>query len=309
MENKEIYDVVIIGSGPSGITAGIYAQRAKLKSIIIEKQYMSGGQVLNTYEVDNYPGLPEINGFDMGVKFKEHAQKLGAEFITDEVIELNVMDKIKEVKCKKNSYLTKTIIIATGAEHKLLEVDGEKELFGKGVTYCATCDGAFYKEQVVAVVGGGDTALEDAIFLSRLCKKVYLIHRRDEFRGIKLLQEKIFSTPNIEVVWDTVISKINGEKEVTSITVENVKEKNSYDINVNGIFIAIGIVPNSNIFEKHLKLDQGNYIIANEDCKTSVDGVFVAGDVRTKALRQIVTAVSDGANAITSVEKYLAMNF
>lgn len=309
MENKEIYDVVIIGSGPSGITAGIYAQRAKLKSIIIEKQYMSGGQVLNTYEVDNYPGLPEINGFDMGVKFKEHAQKLGAEFITDEVIELNVMDKIKEVKCKKNSYLTKTIIIATGAEHKLLEVEGEKELFGKGVTYCATCDGAFYKEQVVAVVGGGDTALEDAIFLSRLCKKVYLIHRRDEFRGIKLLQEKIFSTPNIEVVWDTVISKINGEKEVTSITVENVKEKNSYDINVNGIFIAIGIVPNSNIFEKHLKLDQGNYIIANEDCKTSVDGVFVAGDVRTKALRQIVTAVSDGANAITSVEKYLAMNF
>lgn len=309
MENQEIYDVVIIGSGPSGLTAGIYAQRARLNSIIIEKQYMSGGQVLTTYEVDNYPGLPGINGFDMGVKFKEHAQKLGANFITDEVIELDVMNKIKKVKCKKNTYLSKTIIISTGAEHKLLGVKGEKELFGKGVTYCATCDGAFYKDQIVAVIGGGDTALEDAIFLSRICKKVYLIHRRDEFRGIKLLQEKVFATENIEVVWDTVISEIKGEKEVTSVQVQNLKTNEFYDIQLNGVFIAIGIVPNSNIFEQHLNLDEGNYIIANEDCKTSVEGVFVAGDVRTKALRQIVTAVSDGANAITSVEKYLAMNF
>lgn len=309
MENQEIYDVVIIGSGPSGLTAGIYAQRAKLNSIIIEKQYMSGGQVLTTYEVDNYPGLPGINGFDMGVKFKEHAQKLGASFITDEVIELDVMDKIKKVKCKKNTYLSKTIIISTGAEHKLLGVKGEKELFGKGVTYCATCDGAFYKDQIVAVIGGGDTALEDAIFLSRICKKVYLIHRRNEFKGIKLLQEKVFDTENIEVIWDTVISEIKGEKEVTSIQVKNLKTDELYDIQLNGVFVAIGIVPNSNIFEKHLNLDEGNYIIANENCKTSVDGVFVAGDVRTKALRQIVTAVSDGANAITSVEKYLAMNF
>ena len=307
--NNNIYDVVIIGSGPSGLAAAIYAQRAKLNTITIEKQYMSGGQVLNTYEVDNYPGLPEINGFDMGQKFRQHAEKLGAKFIKDEVLELNIMDKIKKVHCKNNEFLTKTVIIATGAQHRLLEVKGEQELYGKGVSYCATCDGAFYKEKTVAVVGGGDVALEDAIFLSRLCKKVYLIHRRDEFRGVKILQEKVFSIDNIEVIWDTVVDEICGENEVTSINISNVKTKDRKTLDVDGVFVAIGIIPNSHIFEKHLKLDESNYIIANEDCKTSVDGVFVAGDVRTKALRQIVTAVSDGANAITSIEKYLATKF
>ncbi len=310
MENiDEIYDVVIIGSGPSGISAAIYAERAKLKTITIEKQYMSGGQILNTYEVDNYPGLPGINGFDMGVKFKEHAQKLGAKFVTDEVLDLEIMEKIKKVHCKKNTFLTRTIIIATGAQHRLLDVKGEQDLYGKGVSYCATCDGAFYKEKEVAVVGGGDVALEDAIFLSRLCKKVYLIHRRDEFRGAKILQEKVFSISNIEIIWDSIVTEIKGEKEVTSISIKNLKSQEDREINLDGVFVAIGIIPNSHIFESHLNLDDGNYIIAGEDCKTSVAGVFVAGDVRTKALRQIVTAVSDGANAITSVEKYLATNF
>lgn len=307
--NENIYDVVIIGSGPSGLAAAIYAERAKLKTITIEKQYMSGGQVLNTYEVDNYPGLPEINGFDMGQKFRQHAEKLGSQFIKDEVLELEIMDDIKKVHCKKNEFLTKTVIIATGAQHRLLEVKGEKEFYGKGVSYCATCDGAFYKEKTVAVVGGGDVALEDAIFLSRICKKVYLIHRRDEFRGVKILQEKVFSISNIEVIWDTVVDEIYGENEVQGINVSNVKNNEKKEIEVDGIFVAIGIVPNSHIFEKHLQLDDGNYIVATEDCKTSVEGVFVAGDVRTKALRQIVTAVSDGANAITSIEKYLATKF
>ena len=307
--NENIYDVVIIGSGPSGLAAAIYAERAKLKTITIEKQYMSGGQVLNTYEVDNYPGLPEINGFDMGQKFRQHAEKLGSQFIKDEVLELEIMDDIKKVHCKKNEFLTKTVIIATGAQHRLLEVKGEKELYGKGVSYCATCDGAFYKEKTVAVVGGGDVALEDAIFLSRICKKVYLIHRRDEFRGVKILQEKVFSISNIEVIWDTVVDEIYGENEVKGINVSNVKNNEKKEIEVDGIFVAIGIVPNSHIFEKHLQLDDANYIVATEDCKTSVEGVFVAGDVRTKALRQIVTAVSDGANAITSIEKYLATKF
>lgn len=308
-KNEEIYDIVIIGSGPSGIAASIYAERAKLKTITLEKQYMSGGQVLNTYEVDNYPGLPEINGFDMGVKFKEHAQKLGATFITDEVLNLEIMEDIKKVNCKKNSYLTKTIIIATGAKHRHLNVKGEEELFGKGVSYCATCDGAFFKEKTVAVVGGGDVALEDAIFLSRLCKKVYLIHRRDEFRGAKIYQEKVFSIDNIEIIWDTVVSEIKGEDEVTGIDIKNLKTDEISNIDLDGVFVAIGIVPNSHIFEEHLQLDDGNYIIAGEDCETSVKGVFVAGDVRTKHLRQVVTAVSDGANAVTSVEKYLATNF
>lgn len=307
--NNDIYDVVIIGSGPSGLAAAIYAERAKLKTITIEKQYMSGGQVLNTYEVDNYPGLPEINGFDMGQKFRQHAEKLGSKFIKDEVLELEIMEDIKKVHCKKNEFLTKTVIIATGAQHRLLEVKGEKELYGKGVSYCATCDGAFYKEKTVVVVGGGDVALEDAIFLSRLCKKVYLIHRRDEFRGAKILQEKVFSIDNIEVIWDTVVEEICGENEVTGINISNVKTQDKKYLDIDGVFVAIGIIPNSHIFEKHLQLDDGNYIVATEDCKTSVDGVFVAGDVRTKALRQIVTAVSDGANAITSIEKYLATNF
>ena len=307
--NENIYDVVIIGSGPSGLVAAIYAERAKLKTITIEKQYMSGGQVLNTYEVDNYPGLPEINGFDMGQKFRQHAEKLGSQFIKDEVLELEIMDDIKKVHCKKNEFLTKTVIIATGAQHRLLEVKGEKEFYGKGVSYCATCDGAFYKERTVAVIGGGDVALEDAIFLSRICKKVYLIHRRDEFRGVKILQEKVFSISNIEVIWDTVVDEIYGENEVQGINVSNVKNNEKKEIEVDGIFVAIGIVPNSHIFEKHLQLDDGNYIVATEDCKTSVEGVFVAGDVRTKALRQIVTAVSDGANAITSIEKYLFKNY
>lgn len=309
MNNNDIYDVVIIGSGPSGLAAAIYAERAKLKTITIEKQYMSGGQILNTYEVDNYPGLPEINGFDMGQKFRQHAEKLGSQFVKDEVLELEIMDKVKKVHCKKNEFLTKTVIIATGAQHRLLEVKGEKELYGKGVSYCATCDGAFYKDKIVAVVGGGDVALEDAIFLSRLCKKVYLIHRRDEFRGVKILQEKVFSIDNIEIIWDTVVDEICGENEVSSINVSNVKTNEKKSLDVDGVFVAIGIIPNSHIFEKHLQLDDGNYIVATEDCKTSVEGVFVAGDVRTKALRQIVTAVSDGANAITSIEKYLATKF
>ncbi len=309
MNNNDIYDVVIIGSGPSGLSAAIYAERAKLKTITIEKQYMSGGQILNTYEVDNYPGLPEINGFDMGQKFRQHAEKLGSQFVKDEVLELEIMDKVKKVHCKKNEFLTKTVIIATGAQHRLLEVKGEKELYGKGVSYCATCDGAFYKDKIVAVVGGGDVALEDAIFLSRLCKKVYLIHRRDEFRGVKILQEKVFSIDNIEIIWDTVVDEICGENEVSSINVSNVKTNEKKSLDVDGVFVAIGIIPNSHIFEKHLQLDDGNYIVATEDCKTSVEGVFVAGDVRTKALRQIVTAVSDGANAITSIEKYLATKF
>ena len=309
MNNNDIYDVVIIGSGPSGLSAAIYAERAKLKTITIEKQYMSGGQILNTYEVDNYPGLPEINGFDMGQKFRQHAEKLGSQFVKDEVLELEIMDKVKKVHCKKNEFLTKTVIIATGAQHRLLEVKGEKELYGKGVSYCATCDGAFYKDKIVAVVGGGDVALEDAIFLSRLCKKVYLIHRRDEFRGVKILREKVFSIDNIEIIWDTVVDEICGENEVSSINVSNVKTNEKKSLDVDGVFVAIGIIPNSHIFEKHLQLDDGNYIVATEDCKTSVEGVFVAGDVRTKALRQIVTAVSDGANAITSIEKYLATKF
>lgn len=304
----KIYDVVIIGSGPAGLTAAIYAKRAELETIVIEKEIASGGQVLNTYEVDNYPGLPGINGYDLGMKFREHADKLGAEFVTDDVVSVEKSDELFTVVCEEGSYTAKTVIISTGASHRKLSVPGEEELTGMGVSYCATCDGAFFRNRVTAVTGGGDVAIEDAIFLSRMCKKVYLIHRRDELRGAKTLQTQLFALENVEVLWDTVVEKINGEEQVESITIKNVKTEAVEELPVDGIFIAVGIHPQSSAFDGLVEMDHG-YIKAGENCETSVPGIFAAGDVRTKQLRQVSTAVADGANAITSVERYLTAHF
>lgn len=300
----KIFDLIIIGSGPAGLAAAVYAQRAKLDTITIEKSMVSGGQVLTTYEVDNYPGYPGISGYDLGTKFREHADKLGAVFTEDEVERIELEGKIKTVVCSGDTYRAKTVIIATGANHRKLGVPGEEELAGMGVSYCATCDGAFFRKKVTAVIGGGDVALEDAIFLARLCEKVYLIHRRDEFRGAKSLQEKLLSLPNVEVIWDTVVEKINGSEKVESISLLNKKTNEQSELEVQGVFIAVGITPVTDVFSGLVEMDHG-YIKASEDGRTSVDGIFAAGDVRTKPLRQIVTAVSDGANAITSVERYL----
>ena len=300
----EIFDTVIIGSGPAGLAAAIYAERAELKAIVIEKNVVSGGQVLTTYEVDNYPGSRGIGGFDLGMKFREHADGLGATFVEDEVLKIDSDGEIKKVICENDTYETKTVIIATGASHRKLGVLGEEELAGLGVSYCATCDGAFFKNKITAVVGGGDVALEDAIFLARLCKKVYLIHRRDELRGAKSLQKKLFSLDNVEMVWDSVVDEIKGSDHVESVSVSNVKTKEKKDLQVDGVFIAVGISPNTQGFEGLARMENG-YFVAGEDCATSVPGIFAAGDVRTKQLRQIVTAVSDGANAVTSVERYL----
>ena len=300
----KIFDLIIIGSGPAGLAAAVYAQRAKLDTITIEKSMVSGGQVLTTYEVDNYPGYPGISGYDLGTKFREHADKLGAVFTEDEVERIELEGKIKTVVCSGDTYRAKTVIIATGANHRKLGVPGEEELAGMGVSYCATCDGAFFRKKVTAVIGGGDVALEDAIFLARLCEKVYLIHRRDEFRGAKSLQEKLLSLPNVEVIWDRVVEKINGSEKVESISLLNKKTNEQSELEVQGVFIAVGITPVTDVFSGLVEMDHG-YIKASEDGRTSVDGIFAAGDVRTKPLRQIVTAVSDGANAITSVERYL----
>ncbi|PNV59041.1 thioredoxin-disulfide reductase [Clostridium sp. chh4-2] len=300
----KIFDLIIIGSGPAGLAAAVYAQRAKLDTITIEKSMVSGGQVLTTYEVDNYPGYPGISGYDLGTKFREHADKLGAVFTEDEVERIELEGKIKAVVCSGDTYRAKAVIIATGANHRKLGVPGEEELAGMGVSYCATCDGAFFRKKVTAVIGGGDVALEDAIFLARLCEKVYLIHRRDEFRGAKSLQEKLLSLPNVEVIWDTVVEKINGSEKVESISLLNKKTNEQSELEVQGVFIAVGITPVTDVFSGLVEMDHG-YIKASEDGRTSVDGIFAAGDVRTKPLRQIVTAVSDGANAITSVERYL----
>lgn len=301
---EKSYDVIIIGSGPAGLSAAIYAERAKLKTLILEKEMMSGGQVLSTYEVDNYPGLPGINGYDMGMKFRSHADSLGAEFVTGEVVRIEVDGTVRRVVCEKERYESKSIIIATGASHRKLDVPGEESFTGMGVSYCATCDGAFFRNKVTAVVGGGDVALEDAIFLSRMCEKVYVLHRRDSFRGAKTLQERLMGLDNVEVLWNTVVDEIIGDSQVNQLKITNKKTAMKSDLSVNGVFVAVGIIPNSQKFEGAVEMDHG-YIVATEDCKTSVPGIFAAGDVRTKQLRQIVTAVSDGANAITSVEHYL----
>ena len=306
---SHIYDLIIIGSGPAGLAAAVYAQRAKLDTLVVEKAMVSGGQVLTTYEVDNYPGLPGIGGYDLGIKFREHADRLGARFVEDEV--LNIQDggkgAIKGVVCQGNTYEARSLILATGAVHRKLGVPGEEELAGAGVSYCATCDGAFFRNKVTAVIGGGDVAVEDAIFLARMCSKVYLIHRRNELRAAKSLQENLLSPDNVEVIWDTVADSINGDGMVKSLSLTNVKNGQKRELDVQGVFIAVGITPESRAFEGLVDMDHG-YIRAGEDTVTSAPGIFAAGDVRTKPLRQIITAAADGANAITSVERYLVEN-
>lgn len=301
---NEIYDVVVVGSGPAGLTAAVYGKRAELKMVIIEKEMASGGQILNTYEVDNYPGLPGINGYDLGMKFREHAEKLGAEFSNDEILRIEAGEGQFTVVGEERTYVTKSVIIATGAQHRKLSVIGEDELTGMGVSYCATCDGAFFRNKVAAVVGGGDVAIEDAIFLARMCKKVYLIHRRNQLRGAKTLQTQLFNQENVEIIWDTVVEEIEGGDQVESLTLKNADTEETRKLAVDGVFIAVGINPQSEAFNNLVEMDHG-YIKAGEDCETNVPGIFAVGDVRTKQLRQISTAVSDGANAITSVERYL----
>lgn len=299
-----MYDVIIIGAGPAGLSAAIFAMRARLNTLVLE-QTGPGGQVLTTYEVDNYPALPGISGYDLGTKMKEHAVQLGAQIVSEEVREAVWKEGFGCVKTDRSEYEAKTLIIASGAVHAKLGLKDEERLAGMGVSYCATCDGAFYRGGVTAVVGGGDVALEDAIFLARLCKKVYLIHRRKELRGTKSLQEALLSLPNVEVLWDSVVASIQGEDEVEGILVENRLSGETAEYAVDGVFIAVGIRPVSQIFDGLVEMNEAGYIIAGEDTKTSRQGVFAAGDVRTKPLRQIVTAAADGANAVYGVQEYL----
>lgn len=301
-----MYDVIIIGSGPAGLAAAIYGQRAGLSLLVMEKQPMSGGQIINTYDVDNYPGLQGIGGFDLAMKFRAHADALGASFVTEEVRAVETSGDVRYVVTDQNRYETKTVVLATGAVHRKLGVPGEDALSGMGVSYCATCDGAFFRGKDVAVIGGGDVALEDALFLSRTSSKVWLIHRRDEFRGAKILQDRVRETENIEILWDTTVEEIGGEHQVESLLLKNKKNGEETSLSVQGVFIAVGILPDSALLEGIAKLDEGGYVCAGEDGCTSCPGIFAAGDVRTKQLRQIVTAASDGANAITSVQSYLA---
>lgn len=295
------FDAVIIGSGPAGLSAAVYLRRAMLSVAVVEKEYMSGGQILLTEKVENYLGFESISGFELAEKFRKHAENLGAEFIKGEVTDVTPT----AVTLKKGDIIeTKAVIIAAGAKHRMVGAVGEKELSGRGVSYCAVCDGAFFKDKAVVVVGGGDTALEDAIYLAGVCKKVTLIHRRDELRGAKVLQEKFFSLDNTEFVSSDEIQSFNGDKKLESVTLKSGKS-----ISADGAFIAIGQVPNTEFIKGNLELAKDGSIVTDEECRTNIDGIFAVGDVRNKSCRQITTAVADGAIASKSVLGYLNSKF
>ena len=292
-----MYDLIIIGSGPAGLSAAIYAKRAGLELLVLEKAPMSGGQVLNTYEVDNYLGMTGMNAFELGMKFREHADKLGIDFQEVQVRSLTVRDGVKVIGTDDGELEAKTVILATGAVHAHLGVPGEEELAGVGVSYCATCDGAFFRGKTVAVAGGGDVALEDAIYLARFCKKVYLIHRRDEFRGARVLQEELKKLENVEILYSCTVEEIRGGECVESLLVRNVKTEELSELQADGIFVAVGIRPSTELVRELAECDEAGYVLAGEDCATNIPGLYAAGDVRKKPVRQIITAVADGANA------------
>ena len=289
-----MYDVVIIGSGPAGLSAAVYAKRALLNVLLIDKSAMSGGQVINTSEVDNYLGMPGVSGIEMAMAFKAHADSFEPETIIGEVAEIKCENDYNLITMMDKSEIkTKTIILATGAKYRLLNVKGEAEFKGRGVSYCATCDGAFFREKCVAVVGGGDVALEDAIYLSKICKKIYLINRRMELRGSKHLQNKVFECENVEFLGDFEVDSINGETKVQNVIIRNNKTQEEKRLDVDGIFIAVGMIPESDLVKSLVETDEGGYVVAGENTVTSNRSIFAVGDVRTKPLRQIITAAAE----------------
>ena len=298
-------DLIIIGAGPAGLTAGLYASRASLKTVLLER-LSPGGQVITTDKVDNYPGFPDgVSGFELVDRMKRQAEKFGLKIQSNEVVQLQLSSQKKFIITDKETYEAKAIILACGADHRKLDIEGEDHFTGKGVSYCATCDGPFYRDQEVAVIGGGDTAVEEALFLTRFVKRVYLIHRRDELRATKLLQNMVKAEEKITLVWDSIPIKISGVNGVEGLDIKNVITGEETHIILQGVFVFIGYTPNNKLVNKQLKLDQKGFIITDNNMETSVPGVFAAGDIRSKILRQISTAVGDGATAAFTAEKYL----
>lgn len=298
-----MYDIIIIGAGPAGLTSAIYARRASKKVLVLEaKTY--GGQIINTLDIENYPAAAHISGFDFATKLYDQAKELGAEIVFEKVVEINDNGDSKEVITTKNTYSCKAVIIATGSENRKLGLENENELVSKGVSYCATCDGAFFKGKTVAVVGGGNTALEDALYLADIAEKIFLIHRRDEFRGEESTVNKLKEKSNIEFIYNSNVTKLNTSEKLDSIEVTN-KDGSVRTIEVDGLFVAVGRIPENENFAKLIELDEAGYVKAGEDCQTNVPGIFVAGDNRIKEVRQLVTATSDGAVAATNAVKYI----
>jgi thioredoxin reductase (NADPH) len=300
-----VYDVAIIGAGPAGLSAGIYAARAKLSTVVVEKMY-PGGQAAITDRIENYPGFNEgIAGAELTDKMKSQAEKFGAEFLNGEASNIEKRDEKFVIQLKGETLEAKAVILAMGAESRKLGVKGEKEYTGRGVSYCATCDGAFYTDKPVMMVGGGDSAIEEALYLSRFASSVYVVHRRDQLRATKILQERAFKNEKMKFIWNSTVDEIKGRETVEEIILRNVKTGEKTLVAVNGIFVAIGWVPNTSLVKDLAELDEQGYIITDENMGTGVPGLFAAGDIRRKPLRQVVTAVADGAIAAVEAGKYV----
>ena len=305
MDNK-VFDTVIIGGGPAGYTAALYAARAGLDTLVLEK-FSAGGQMTETQAIDNYPGFDEgIDGFSLGEKMRKGAERFGAVTRQTEVLSVELDPCAKKIITDSGEVFAKTVIIATGATHKHLGIEHEDELVGRGVGYCAACDGMMFRGKTVAVVGGGNSAAADAMILSRLCKKVYLIHRRDTLRATKIYHEPLMKAENVEFIWNSRVSELLFDRKLNGIAMEDVNSGKRSELSVDGLFISIGRSPASDMFDGQLVLDENRYIVADETTKTNIEGVFAVGDVRTKSVRQIVTAASDGAVAVHFAEEYLA---
>ena len=299
-----MYDVVVIGAGPAGMTAAIYARRAA-RSVLVLEAVSCGGQIINTPDIENYPVEAHISGFDFSQKLHAQAEGLGAQFIFEKAVEIRDLGEIKEVVTPKNSYQARTVILATGSENRKLGLEDEDRLVGRGVSYCATCDGNFYRNKVVAVVGGGNTALEDALYLADLAQKVYLIHRRDSFRGEETTAARLRERANVEIICNANVTRLIAEKRLKAVEITDKLDGSRRTIELNGLFIAVGRIPENQNFAGLVQLDEEGYVLAGEDCHTAAPGIFTAGDNRTKLLRQLVTATADGAMAATEAVKYL----
>ncbi|HRS47942.1 MAG TPA: thioredoxin-disulfide reductase [Candidatus Paceibacterota bacterium] len=305
---EDIYDVVIIGSGPAGLTAAIYAGRAELKTLVIAG-VKYGGQLMDTTVIENYPGFPEgIKGSELIEKMIAQAQKFNAQIVFEDALKVELQEKIKKVYTFEKEYQAKTVILALGANPRKLNVTGEEKLWGKGVSACAVCDGALFKNKEVAVVGGGDSAMEEASFLTNFASKVYLIHRRDSFRAAVSMQKKVLNNPKIEILYNSEIEEIIGEEKIEALKIKNNQNQSSKLLKVDGLFLAIGHIPNTQILQGQLELDEDGYITTKNDVETSIAGVFASGDIKDKAYKQIVTATSGGAIAALKADKYLKEN-
>lgn len=303
------YDVIIIGAGPAGLSAAIYSARGGLKTAVYERAFI-GGQITVTDEVENYPGFEEaLSGFDLTERMRAQAARFGAEFHDEEIIAIGMEGLCKIIETSKDKYRAKAVVVCTGAHPRRLNVPGEERFTGRGVSYCATCDGALYRDKVVAVVGGGDSAIEEGIFLTRFSKKVIVIHRRDQLRAQQIIQQRAFKNPKMEFIWDSVVQEIQGETMVERLEVYHRKTNEISYIPVDGIFIYVGILPNNELLESRIELDSSGFVLTDEFMHTNVPGIFAAGDIRHTVLRQVVTATSDGAVAAWSAEKWIMENY